>query len=390
MLLLLLLVTILPVALCDPAAGSGKDRACWSFIGPCSCPAGYRAGVNSTRDGGACILCAPGTFRSFSFFGTENCTRCGANTECVSAGAAVPTACAPGWASAGGRERCAACPAGKYRGADDAKCLVCPVNMECAENGTLAPQACKRGWVSPGKKAACTQCERDTMATKEGSCAPCPDGTWNADPGGPCSCSRGHEPPRELLLLKKGVCVPCARGRYKSLADNSSCIPCAAGTTTSDTGAVLAEECATMAGHVVIKVRSFFDNALSALRSAVDYIFGSESEFNAVWRRWWTRGGGIDPDAKPNSNGVCQFNSAEALVKHVKRSTDFTEWRKLVQARQCKAAQKAARRLMCLYHPDKFRHSFPDCPADLSSEIAQFLGNEVDTDRATCAKNGNL
>ncbi|KAJ1486081.1 hypothetical protein T484DRAFT_1791204, partial [Baffinella frigidus] len=125
-------------------------------LGPC--PAGYAEFTGA--DGGACMACEAGTFKS-----------------AVGSGA------------------CAACLAGTYTAAPGSgACAACPSNTSSAAGSDeLADCACVSGYTAASDGVACNACEAGTYKSAVGSatCETCPANAESSSGSALCQCSAG-------------------------------------------------------------------------------------------------------------------------------------------------------------------------------------------------------
>jgi len=107
--------------------------------GACKCNMGWTG-----ADGGACSICAAGTFKSAS--GSAVCTSCLTNATSPS-GSTLSSACEcnPGYLVPGATDACAACAAGTYKtgtGNASTGCVICPVHSGGSPAGSPSVSAC--------------------------------------------------------------------------------------------------------------------------------------------------------------------------------------------------------------------------------------------------------
>ena len=224
------------------ATTSGTGKTSWE---DCESPA------NTVRDSASnSFVCREGYYGTSP--ATTGCTACSLNF--YKAGAGNVQACTP-------------CPEGGTTVAQasvSAANCTCPANTELAStDGGVDKCECLAGYGGFG--GACTACGLGTYKTSTGSgvCDSCPaggttvsTGSTNAtqcfcpanselsSDGSECVCSAGY-------AGQDGSCTPCPAGSYKEAAgDATSCTPCPNGATTSGTGKTSWEDCESPANTV--------------------------------------------------------------------------------------------------------------------------------------------
>jgi len=203
----------------------------------CECAPGWTG-----PDGGACSVCAAGTFKSAS--GSALCDSCLPFATSLS-GSTLQTACAcnPGYHVPSATDACTACAAGTYKtgtGNATASCLPCPANSGGSPAGSISVSACvcNAGYSGSGE-TQCSVCPTGTSkgAPGAGACVQCADQTYADLPGSTaCTIVPDHSvnnANRDYFLCNAGFslsvdlqCGGCEVDTFKTGYGNDACTPC--------------------------------------------------------------------------------------------------------------------------------------------------------------------
>jgi hypothetical protein len=201
------------------------------------CPAGH-----SCQDAAADpVACAPSFFAAA---GASVCSPCTAGSSCPLPGLATPIACPAGSFAAAGAFECSPCKPGSF----------CPA-------GAAAPLLCPPGTQDAFLQSRAIPLDRvDALllrASLHDACAPCPAGTYGADPARlVCKpCAAGHVCAGATPVARPTVAAAhngllCPAGHYCP-AGSAEALKCPAGTSNPLPGAVSADACATCGARAV-------------------------------------------------------------------------------------------------------------------------------------------
>ena len=186
----------------------------------CKCNAGY-----SGEDGGVCLACAAGTYKSI--IGSSECLSCGSNALSVSNQRTSQSSCSCNAGYTYQDQNCVACEVGKYK-----------------ENaGTEICTTCSNGGVTPLASVSSLDC--------------CPDGEAGVEAS--CRCRIGFE-----LVTEDGVslCKPCQVNFYQELDFVATlCRECLVHySTNGSTGASSCATCQHGSEEIYTNYTSFIDN----------------------------------------------------------------------------------------------------------------------------------
>lgn len=265
-----------------PAASSHEQTGV-SDITTCKCDPGFYG-----PDGGPCVACAPGTFKSSSgsancsvcvadTFSTGNatvCSDCHADSSSVAASESVDDClCHAGFERVDGL--CRQCVPGKYKAdLSNDPCQNCNIGTFAAQTGATACVQCHLFSVEvPSEQGVKCECNAGYFQTNSSSihpvCTPCPVNTYQAGQAQTacfdcdsnarsdnasvspfnCFCNAGYYDD----ILNQHECRECAAGTYKIAADTiekdqSECSLCPPNSHSLPTSASLTE-CICNAGY---------------------------------------------------------------------------------------------------------------------------------------------
>ena len=206
-----------------PVASDSPARS--GLVTDCVCNEGYTG-----KDGGQCLPCAPGAFKSIN--GSLACILCGVGKYLPSSASVKETQClaCPNNTNAQvgsiAIENCLCDPG--FTGSGASECLMCPA-------GKYKPL---------GGSSSCTECSvakysGSVGATSEATCIECPADSFSHVASAAfedCACNAG-------FALTDILCTRCARGSYKATNGSDACTLCVPGKFLSDTGARSEVEC---------------------------------------------------------------------------------------------------------------------------------------------------
>jgi len=225
----------------------------------CTCSRGYTG-----PDGGQCVACGPGTFKSVS--GSGPCNECGVGSYAAASAGTSCSACAPFTTTEGrGSPDAASClclPG--YSGPDGGSCTACAAGTYKVGNGSATCVGCGQNATTMASAAealeACV-CIPGTFGPNGGVCELCPEDSWC--PGGSsrfdcpasasapqgrsmasaCECNAGYAGPAG------GTCNFCEANYY--CPGGNVTFPCT-GNSVSDPGSVRAAQCYCPVGFALL------------------------------------------------------------------------------------------------------------------------------------------
>jgi len=321
------------------------------------------AGTFAPRNSLTCLACAPGYT---SDDGAEKCTRAG-----TYASSGLCKACKAGTYSAPGKQKCTSCPKGHFSDKGAVRCSTCPVGSyspvegssvcRLATTGSIVDTvgasqatACQAGsFASEVGATACAACAPGTHAPSEGraACAVCRAGTASAAGAKECAiCPSGT-----FSKSNFGACKWCASNHY-SRAAADSCAYCGDFHVSSPGSGACTRK---SAYGIASAASSRLSTALTDSASFVAGAFaGGFAEFDASWSEWYA---GEPPAEVSVSRAMC-LGSLEAAREHVGTTAAFQDFTQAVSPANASytACKKATRSLSLLLHPDKYTLSW-DC-----------------------------
>jgi hypothetical protein len=186
------------------------------------CTAGYFSGADSAT---VCQQCAAG---GYSLSGATACIPCGLGKFSAAAGAKDASTCVvcdPGhYASTTGAVSCTPCALGTASSGygSTTACSGCATNFFASSTGLAACVPCAKPQCAVGFGASVWKPSVDTVCTPCTAIARCTYITAGkcemGDSFPACVCDPGYE------MVSK-VCQLCAAGKFKELADYSTCVP---------------------------------------------------------------------------------------------------------------------------------------------------------------------
>jgi len=154
---------------------------------------------------------------------------------------------------------CTPCPTGKYQDkTGQSRCKSCSAGQYQDKTGQTSCKLCSAGrYQDQTGQASCKPCPVNTYSSGTGatSCTPCPAGTSTNGKTGQASCQAITVTCEAGNYYKNGTCQPCPTGTYKASAGNAtSCTPCPVNTY-SETGATVCTP-----GNIKLGVEAPFNN----------------------------------------------------------------------------------------------------------------------------------
>jgi hypothetical protein len=218
----------------------------------CNCNAGYTG-----PDGGPCVLCTPGYFKST--LGSSSCTECGAGKYATEYGAVSVSMCqncamgtysaATGASSLG---LCTACPArsGSPAGSDELTDCTCDKGYRGADGAACG--ACPRGtYKDVIGSSSCMPCAIGRYIDRMGAtvCLHCPEGSSTlqaeSDSIADCVCSAGY-------TGLEGQCQACPKGKFKPNQGSEDCAWCTVDTYSDFSAATACSQCPVYSTNYIV------------------------------------------------------------------------------------------------------------------------------------------
>jgi hypothetical protein len=321
---------------------------------------------------------------------------------------------------------CVKCPAGHYRAHGHPWCKPCPINFYAAGPGSTKCERCLPGEVSKRGQASCHLCPAGTFAGETGVCEQCSDGSWSEEGSDTCSCNKGWTSGK---TAGRNICDKCAPNTFKAVRGSAACQACPFSMVSPEASGDV-QQCVPedMLSSLSVGLQSFLkgtgfveeepserrwrqhtaeavgaalthassrlqdlgaqasQHLLSQLYSIVLELFASLSEFNSFLfseaESWY-------------SNHVCSSErNMKVWLDNRKEYHDWYDAKRAVKTGRnkglaCAKMKKAARSLLKILHPDKFKLVHPTCREGASTFLVQIFTEEYEIQKLLCAGHAN-